>query len=91
MKGLADVGDVRRVVFNFKDATTGNAVDPTTVVVTVTKPDLSTTLPPVVNDPGAVGRFYVDVNVDQAGTWKARAVTTSPQCAEKHTFVSIAA
>lgn len=77
---IYDIGDVTRVHFDFADINDA-PVDPSTIVVTVTLPT-----PPggtvtysgagVVNDPDAVGRWYVDHEFTVAGTHHFRAVAT---------------
>lgn len=53
----------------------GAAADPTTVTLTVTKPDGTTTVytaggtPPLALTRESIGRYWVDVALDQAGVW----------------------
>lgn len=67
-----DVGDLARITASFTDPG-GAYVDPTEVYCTYTDPSgNSTTLHYGVDAAlvkSAVGQYYVDVNVDESGTW----------------------
>lgn len=64
-----DTGDVARLEATFRDAT--GALADTTVVLTVKKPD-GTTSTPAVGSPVSTGLYRVDVAIDQPGVWVYR-------------------
>jgi hypothetical protein len=69
---MYDVGDRARLTFHITDV---NGVPANgTVVLTVTKPDQSTTVPATVNP--QTGSYTADVDLDQAGRWTYRWVST---------------
>ena len=70
---MIDLGDVYPLTIDITD-TDGNAANATTVVLTITLPDL-TTVTPVVSNP-TVGRYQVDYATVQAGRHVARWVAT---------------
>lgn len=81
-----DVGDRIRCRVSFTDLDQ-NPADPTTVVAKVKDPtgNTSTYTDQVVND--AVGSYYIDVTLDQSGTWWYRFEGTGAvQAAEEQAF-----
>lgn len=87
---MTDIGDVARIG-NPSQATTaaafttlaGAATDPTAVVLTIVKPDATQLVYgwPSAGADGTLtresaGRFYTDVLLDQAGTWRWRLAGT---------------
>lgn len=93
MTGDYEIGDVALITFDFTDIN-GAPVDPLTVSITVTQPDLSviiysTALGTVTNDPAAVGRFTCTHDITMIGNHSAKAVTTSPKSAATVRFTSV--
>ena len=85
-----DIGDLPRVKATFTDLDDTN-VNPTTVSVTVLKPNGTSatyeygTDEEVVRE--ATGIYYIDVSVDQSGRWRYRWESTGTgQAAEEGTF-----
>ncbi len=68
-----DIGDTITPYVDFKNAA-GAAAAPTTVVLTVLKPN-GTTSTPAVTTP-SLGRYEATVAIDQSGTWTYRWVGT---------------
>lgn len=72
MANAYDVGDLVRCTGTFTDAD-GTATDPDTVVFKVKDPSANTTSYTYDTDAevikSATGVYYVDVDLDEAGTW----------------------
>ena len=62
-----------RVLARIKDVN-GQLVAGATVVLTFTRPDLTTTSPTVTND--SIGIYHSDVTLNQAGTWSVAESST---------------
>ena len=75
---MPDLGDVVTLYYTTKnDADPPVYVTPTTLAVTVTKPDGVVTTPATTKDnDGGTGRHKVDITPDMAGTWLVRWVST---------------
>jgi hypothetical protein len=61
------VEDLVRLTANFEQLSDDAPIDPTTVAVTITRPDDTVITPPLTHD--APGVYHVDVIVDQRGVW----------------------
>jgi hypothetical protein len=70
-----DVGGTYRSAYLTYDDT-GELADPSTVVLTITAPDQTTTTPTPTND--STGSYYVDIVLTQEGLYKFVWTTTSP-------------
>jgi len=85
-----DVGDKVRLTAVFKDSD-GNEIDPTAVAAEVKDPSGNTDS--YTYDPGdivksATGTYYVDIDIDEAGTWYYRFYSTGTgKAAEESYFV----
>lgn len=68
-----DIGDLitLRATFRENVDSAPTEADPTLVVCRVKKPDGNVSTPAVTNDAG-LGKFSVEVALDQAGTWRYR-------------------
>lgn len=77
-------GQVVRIAATFRD-TAGVLVDPTTVVLTVKKPD-DTEATPALSNPSD-GEYHGTATLDQSGLWRWRYVSTGSVAAEEGHFV----
>lgn len=81
-----DIGDtIRLFAEDLRDAA-GTLVNATTVVLTVTAPDGTTSTPPVTNPPAQTGKYFGDFTAAQAGTHKRRFVFTTPNETQSDVF-----
>lgn len=84
---MYDVGDRARLTFSLTDVNGAPANG--TVVLTVTKPDASSSSPAVTN--AGTGSYTADVDLDQAGRWSYRWVSTGAVVAAQTGVLDIAA
>ena len=66
-------GQIMSVIAQIKDRN-GQLVDATTVVITWTRPDATTTAPSVTHD--SLGIYHADVTLNQSGAWSYASVST---------------
>jgi len=71
-----ELGDGLNFATQIKDKT-GTFVTPTTIVLSLIKPDESTVIA-TVNAPSAVGKYDADYVPASSGEWQGRFVTTGP-------------
>jgi hypothetical protein len=78
--------------------TNGDPTDPTTVTLTIKKPDLTLLVYgwPAAGADGVLtresaGRFYAELTYDQAGTWRYRLEGTGAAVAAEESFVKVSA
>ena len=69
MANTYDIGDQVRLSVAFTNSA-GVATDPTTVTITIRKPDQTTSTPTALTS--ATGTWYTDVTLDQTGNWYYR-------------------
>ena len=89
MSETFDIGDLVRLKAAFTDAESGAAIDPDTVAFRVREPDgtLTDYAYPAEVTKTAVGAYQVDVDADQAGSWRWRVFSTgNGQAAEEDGF-----
>jgi hypothetical protein len=72
-----DLGDTVRLTADCKDAG-GTLANATTVVLTITLPDGTTSTPAVTNPPAVTGRYTLDYTTVQAGLHRVRWLFTTP-------------
>jgi len=87
------VGGTERVILTFTDIN-GVLVDPATITVIVTEPDLTEATYTlvgggVINDESQTGLFYADHPITQVGIHVAKGVATGPAAAALVQFVSV--
>ena len=78
MTNIYQTGETVRLSAAITDST-GTAVDPTTVVISIAKPDgtLDVTGAAMTNDPSAVGAYYYDYTISASiGTYKVQIKAT---------------
>lgn len=85
-----DIGDTVRFSVAFTNAA-GAAADPTTISATVKDPSGNTadyTYALATVSKSATGSYYVDISIDEAGTWWCRWVSTGDpaQAAEQRAY-----
>jgi hypothetical protein len=66
-------GQIMSVIAQIKDRN-GQLADASTVTITWTRPDATTTAPAVTHD--ATGIYHADVTLNQVGTWSYASVST---------------
>jgi hypothetical protein len=74
---MADVGELHPLGVFIRDED-GAPLNAASVVLTITKPDLTTVQPPVANPPAETGRYAVDYVPDIPGPYRYRFAATSP-------------
>lgn len=82
-----NVGNIKRVYFSLRSATTGDLTDPSTATAKIEKPDGTLTTYNIGTGITAVstGRWYFDITFDQAGTWNVE-ISTSGAAAAMYDF-----
>ena len=92
MPNVYDVGDLVRIGGAWTD-TDDDDIDPIVVTFKFTDPSRNTTSYTYITDPElnkeSVGHYYVDISIDEAGTWYYRWESTGVvgQAAEENHFV----
>lgn len=82
---MFDLGDVVGLAVDLRDAA-GVLTNATTVMLTITLPDGTTTSPSVANPPTTTGKYVYDYTTTQAGRHIARWVFTTPNAAFSDAF-----